>query len=436
MYRQQVIRRATRVRRRKYFLLLLLIIAVLCFFAVAWCFSGGRRGQETCGDEETGVRYDVVLDAGSTGTRVHIFQYRQLRLERETFNSTRPGLSSLANDDPGRVAELLHPLMETALQTVPPQYRSCTRVTLKATAGLRLLDSNKGELLLHEARSHLRQHPFVLGPVSIISGEEEGVAAWLSVSYLLGRMPPAQERGDAALPRITTIDMGGASAQIVLPLSSREVAHSDRSASIYIGGAPVELYHCSFLGFGLKQATLFVMQRHLPVSWRSTFPCFPAGYRQTIVADGESPFDVQNVNGSLQDFDTCARLFRAFVAGRTTEQRTAFEEVRSLVSSPLPSTVSPPLIYAFSYFYDRIQHFVTDATVTVGHYKTIGMSLCRSGSEHNVGTMCMDLAYLYTFLSTGLGLPDKAMLRVPKKLRDVEVSWALGTSLLWLMSRS
>ena len=69
-----------------------------------------------------GVRYAIVFDAGSTGSRIHVFKFSmedgELKLESDTFEQLKPGLSSYA-DDPQKAAESLKPLLETAVKTVP-----------------------------------------------------------------------------------------------------------------------------------------------------------------------------------------------------------------------------------------------------------------------------------------------------------------------------
>lgn len=66
--------------------------------------------------------YSIVLDAGSTGSRIHIFKFReqgsQLQLLSDGFHQLKPGLSAFP-DDPQKAAESLKPLMDEALTEVP-----------------------------------------------------------------------------------------------------------------------------------------------------------------------------------------------------------------------------------------------------------------------------------------------------------------------------
>ena len=68
------------------------------------------------------IVYNIVLDAGSTGSRIHIYKFRQqgreLQLISDGFHQLKPGLSSF-RDDPGAAAKSLAPLMEEAVKEVP-----------------------------------------------------------------------------------------------------------------------------------------------------------------------------------------------------------------------------------------------------------------------------------------------------------------------------
>ncbi len=101
--------------------------------------AGGRR------------RYAVVVDAGSTGSRVHAFAFADtpagLELLGDTFEQLKPGLSSYAGD-PSAGAASLRPLLDAALAAVPASHAARTPVEVRATAGLRMLPGDQAEELL------------------------------------------------------------------------------------------------------------------------------------------------------------------------------------------------------------------------------------------------------------------------------------------------
>lgn len=126
--------------------------------------GGGGKVAAAAGD---GARYAIVIDAGSTGSRIHIFKFLpgaggHLELQFDKFDQLKPGLSSFA-DDPPAAARSLAPLLELAEATIPEAQRAATSIMVGATAGLRLLPDGKADLILEEVRTWLRAKPFKVG---------------------------------------------------------------------------------------------------------------------------------------------------------------------------------------------------------------------------------------------------------------------------------
>ncbi|XP_015686353.1 ectonucleoside triphosphate diphosphohydrolase 5, partial [Protobothrops mucrosquamatus] len=134
--------------------------------------------------------YGIMFDAGSTGTRIHIYTFIQrspeypAELKGEVFESVKPGLSAYANQ-PKRGAETIRKLLEMAKNAVPPGHWSKTPVVLKATAGLRLLAEQKAQALLSQVRMVFEDSPFLVpdNSVSIMDGSYEGILAWITVNF-------------------------------------------------------------------------------------------------------------------------------------------------------------------------------------------------------------------------------------------------------------
>ncbi len=154
-------------------------------------------------------KYAVVVDAGSTGSRVHIFKFLvvdgALELQFDKFEQLKPGLSSYA-DNPPAAAQSLKPLLDLAMETVPKALQASTHVMVGATAGLRLLPDGKADVILGEVRKWLREgYPFQFSDVDdvkILSGVDEGAFAWLTLNYLLGNL------GKAEHGTVASIDLG------------------------------------------------------------------------------------------------------------------------------------------------------------------------------------------------------------------------------------
>ena len=165
---------------------------------------GGRPGSDRPGQEA----YTVVMDAGSTGSRVHIFRFEKLdggfKLISDTFHQLKPGLSAFAGD-PLAAAGSLDPLLARAVEAVPAALRAQTQLELRATAGLRLLPGGQAEDILEAVRERFARAPFLSrrDSVSILDGSDEGAYMWLTMNYLLGNL----EKGYAGT--VGSIDLGG-----------------------------------------------------------------------------------------------------------------------------------------------------------------------------------------------------------------------------------
>ena len=123
-----------------------------------------------------------MLDAGSTGSRIHVYKFNNCRpgptpsYEYEVFNMTQPRLSSYAPSSL-EAAKSLDPLMLTALRIVPEHLRNCTPVAVKATAGLRELPETQGQDIIHAVKRLREEYPFPLPArraVEIMDGKDEG----------------------------------------------------------------------------------------------------------------------------------------------------------------------------------------------------------------------------------------------------------------------
>ncbi|KAI8465680.1 MAG: nucleoside phosphatase family-domain-containing protein [Monoraphidium minutum] len=202
-----------------------------------------RLGPRSC----AATGFIVFLDAGSTGTRVHVFGYERPAAGRkgggpqqayarihlpEPKLKVEPGLSHYATD-PAGAAVSLRPLLDFARQHVPPAARRAAPVRLMATAGLRLLPGGAVAAVLDACRAELAASEFSFQPewAEVISGRSEGLFAWAAANYAGGALEAAAvaaavaRRGPRDWSRFSgLLELGGASAQITYLLAEREPA--------------------------------------------------------------------------------------------------------------------------------------------------------------------------------------------------------------------
>jgi hypothetical protein len=141
--------------------------------------------------------FAAVIDAGSTGTRLHLFEFRHslatdsapFELVREVFKEVKPGLSSFASE-PKEAANSVKSLLSHAKTVIPSRLLSHTPIVVQATAGLRLLPGNEAEEIINEVKAIVKSAGFLLGDeaVGILSGLDEGVFGWFTLNFLSGRL--------------------------------------------------------------------------------------------------------------------------------------------------------------------------------------------------------------------------------------------------------
>lgn len=114
------------------------------------------------------IFYAVMFDAGSTGTRIHVYTFihsdsEELPvLDNEMFHSIKPGLSAYA-DSPELAGHTVRMLLKVAKKTVPRLEWKRTPLVLRATAGLRLLATEKAQALLEQVQ-HVFDESLFFGP--------------------------------------------------------------------------------------------------------------------------------------------------------------------------------------------------------------------------------------------------------------------------------
>ncbi|WIA29364.1 hypothetical protein OEZ86_011869 [Tetradesmus obliquus] len=275
-------------------------------------------------------RHLVVLDAGSTGTRVHVFayavdprsSYAQLQLPEPKLK-VEPGLSSYAADAAG-AASSLQPLLEFAGQHVPVQQQAQTPVYLMATAGLRLLPSTAADPIIEQCRSKLLASKFLFKPewASIISGTSEGLYAWVAANYAAGhlqaaarnmrsRKEPRQRSSSSAFKAL--IELGGASAQVTFMPDqqwhggSGSGSKGQESLRLPLPGVPRPLWSHSYLGYGfdvVEHRVVQLVKQQAPAAAASSSSAAaaaagPAGSMQTGQPSKQQQQQAQQVQGHL-----------------------------------------------------------------------------------------------------------------------------------------
>ncbi|XP_066243036.1 ectonucleoside triphosphate diphosphohydrolase 6 isoform X4 [Saccopteryx leptura] len=367
------------------------VSATQAFFSITDAASGAHRGQQTQDALETTayghkVFYGIMFDAGSTGTRVHIFQFTRQpgetpTLTHETFKALQPGLSAYA-DDVEKSAPGIQELLDVAKQEIPFDFWKATPLVLKATAGLRLLPGEKAQNLLQKVKEVFKASPFLVGEdcVSIMNGTDEGISAWITVNFLTGSL---KSPGSSS---VGMLDLGGGSTQITfLPRVEDTLQTSPPGylTSLQIFNRTYKLYSYSFKG-----------------EWEHA----------------EVTYQLSGQKAAVNLYQLCASRVSEVLQRKV--HRT--QEVKDVD------------FYAFSYYYDLAANVgLIDAekggSLAVEDFEMAAKYVCRIAETKPPSNpfMCMDLTYISLLLQE-FGFPGNKVLKLTRKINSVETSWALG----------
>lgn len=359
--------------------------------------------------------FAVVLDAGSTGSRVMAFTFTRdlmssrLVLRDEMLREVKPGLSSFASDAKGG-AETVGKLVEQAKARVPRSEWRDTPVTLLATAGLRMLPQNQSEAIIGRVRRLLQGSGFRFEGVDIMSELDEGVFGWMSVNYLLDRLH---------MPRksYVALDLGGGSTQITFLPKFQETFDTAPTSYLHpfkVLATPQTLYSHSYLGLGLMAA------------------------REAVFRMGDPENSLDLVTACVNTTQTFTFHSNHYVIRPDT--RPGYELCMSEVQAMLDMQdihqcpeVPTRKIAAFSYFHDRavdsgiLAPDQMAAVVTVQQYLDAAQTACNSPSPSQP-FLCVDLAYISGLLHHGYRLKAGAKLGLYKRIAGYGTSWGLGAA--------
>ncbi|KAJ7381418.1 hypothetical protein OS493_001553 [Desmophyllum pertusum] len=237
-------------KNRMFFNQVLVLVVVLCLTCVT---------QTLPVHHDTGhTEYAILFDAGSSGTRMEIYQFFAsgpslqpsdvLQLSPASPAKIEPGISDLA-DDPSQVEAYMMPLLESAKKTIPEDKQALTPIFLSATAGMRLLPEDQADAILNEVRKLFNDKdkcPFLFeddNDARIISGKTEAIYSWVTVNFLEGVF------GSKA-KSFGSLDLGGASHQNAWEFNT----NNPDVMVIDVAGRNYSVFARSYLDFGQDQA--------------------------------------------------------------------------------------------------------------------------------------------------------------------------------------
>ncbi len=418
-----------------------------------------------------------MVDAGSTGSRIHVYKFNNCgaapELEDEVlFMMTKKiegqssGLSAY-KDDPEGAAKSLDPLLNEALKVVPAALKGCSPIAVKATAGLRLVGPEKSQKILDAVRHRLEtEYPFPVvskeeNGIAIMDGSDEGVYAWITTNYLLGKIGGPDHSETAAV-----FDLGGGSTQIVFQpgfegLTSGgmpdKLSEGDHKYELDFGGRKFNLYQHSHLGYGLmsaREAILAILVNDLLEAHRGdrawmekpiVNPCYSAGISKVakvILPEGH-PL------GTKLELNMTGPASAAAAQCRGLAERTLKKDAHCTLAPcsfngvhqpSIAKTFAKEDVYFLSYFYDRTQPLGMPESFTLREMADLANRVCGGEQHWDVFTSvpgaldevrgrpehCMDLNFMLALTRTGYEMPIDREVKIAKQIKKNELGWCLG----------
>ncbi|KAI5670032.1 hypothetical protein M9H77_19885 [Catharanthus roseus] len=396
--------------------------------------------------------YAVIFDAGSSGSRVHVFCFdHHLDLVRigkdlELFEKTKPGLSAYAKN-PEAAANSLLDLLKKAEAVVPRDLRAKTPVKVGATAGLRQLGGDASDRILQAVRDFLENKSSLKSKadwVSVLDGNQEGAYQWVTINYLLGNL------GKKYAGTVGVVDLGGGSVQMAYAISESDAAKAPKVSDgedtyvqeMYLKGTKYYLYVHSYLYYGLLAARAEILK----IGGESGNPCILAGFDGSYKYGGKTYPSSASPSGS--GLDRCIEMaLKALKINETTctHMKCTFGGIWNGGGGDGQKS-----LFVASFFFDRaaeagfIDPDAAVAKVRPIDFHDAAKRACQTKLEDaksiypgveadNLPYLCMDLAYQFTLLVDGFGLDPWQDITLVKKVKYqdslVEAAWPLGSAI-------
>jgi len=402
----------------------------------------------------------VIIDAGSSGSRARIYRWLSDSPE-EASESGLPNIRHVGDirsesyvsyyaNNRTLLEEHLASLIRGAQKHVPQQLHQQSPIYFMATAGMRLLLEKEGYDMIEAIRDILSNKsisPFRFlsrENARILSGEEEGVFAWIAVNYLSDVF---KTKGVKANETYGILELGGASTQIAfLPRGS---ILADKFP-VQIGGVVYPLYVHSYLRYGQKNVDEWVKEFLCPeVTCRTSNkrienPCMLIGDEDGELSD-DKRFTITFIgSGKPQQ---CTEVLHNLVYKADLPWH-CFPKPCAIGSTYQPTIQSYQLFYLIGAFIFAVKSIgartvngrVTPQDVTAAAFEFCAkpmdpVDLINLERKKFLSKECLIGLYMPILFTKGYRFRnDSDQIIAQQKIKSIKIEWSLG-ALIYEMER-
>ncbi|KAJ0988170.1 hypothetical protein J5N97_006526 [Dioscorea zingiberensis] len=466
--------------RKKWTRSIIFLLGILVLFSLIYVFSTYYSSLSN-----SSSRYHVILDCGSTSTRVYVYEWSvdrnalhgnlpivlrsipEGKLGKSTAQSgrayqrmeTEPGFHKLIYNETG-LRGVIKPLLNWAEKQIPKHAHRSTPIFLYATAGVRKLPGSDSDWLLRKAWSILKKSSFLCQRdwVKIISGMEEAYYGWIALNYRTGMLGSPPTKGTFG-----ALDLGGSSLQVTFE-TEKPISH-ESGINLSIGTMNHHLSAYSLSGYGLNDAfEKSVVHLLKQLSGTSAFgfnngkielshPCLQTGYREqyscsqcAAVSQEGSPLIGGRAVGKEQSgttieligapqWEECSAL--AKIAVNLSEWSNINPGIDcELKPCALSDSLPRPhgMFYAMSGFFVVFRFFNLSSEATLNDVLRLGQRFCEMPWEAAKNSVvpqpfiqqyCFRAPYIVSLLKDGLHISDNQVV-----IGSGSITWTLGVALL------
>lgn len=361
----------------------------------------------------TKAQYSVIIDAGSHGSRLHLFKYNnnnEMPVISDIFieKNTKP-LATFASH-PEDAGPSLKKLLNAAAEKISDEkIKETVPISVLGTGGMRLIPEDQQQTIYDNIKYYISnkyKNIFVIDEVQSISGKMEGVYGWLDVNYLA-------ETFQNKTTTLGSLDMGGSSTQIAFATDDHSMPLDE--TSLTVNNVHYTVYSKSFLGLGLDRARNSIFGDFTANS------CYPTGYPFSDTMEG------------FFNLVSCALVYNKLI-----DKYKVFEQIIPLYNVPMFVAFSGA--YRTYHFFGIDSHLSNQTTLEQQYINpvcsTTWNKMKKTYPDEEVGKLsnyCADSIYV-TNLFFGVYRLQSKQLKILEKINEEEINWALGGLLYKLVT--